>query len=60
MRLKSLKPSDLELIKTTVNGKHKNVYVRIYMNSSGRVTCKISECKKVKSAFKRRKLKTGD
>ena len=32
-KLKSLKPSDLELIKTTANGKYKNVYARIYTNS---------------------------
>ena len=37
-KLKSLKPSDLELIKTTSNGKYKNVYARIYTNSTGRVT----------------------
>ena len=59
-KLKSLKPSDLELIKTTANGKHKNVSARIYMNSSGRVTCKLSERKTVKGVFKRRKLKIGD
>ena len=52
LKLKSLKPSDFELIKTTGNeGKYKNVYARIYTNSSGRVTCKLSECKKVKGAF---------
>ena len=55
-----LKLSDLELIKTTANGKYKNVYARIYTNSSGRVTCKISEQKKVKGVFKRRKLKIDD
>ena len=33
-KLKSLKPSDLELIKTTANGKYKNVYARIYTKSS--------------------------
>ena len=60
MKLKSLKPSDLELIKTTANGKYKNVYTRTYTNSSGRVTCKLSEGKKVKSVFKRRKLKIDD
>ena len=59
-KLKSLKPSDLELIKTTANGKYKNVYARIYTNSSGGVTCKISERKKVKGVFKRGKLKIGD
>ena len=59
-KLKSLKPSDLELIKTTANGKYKNVYARIYTNSTGRVTCKLSERKKVKGVFKRRKLKIGD
>ena len=60
VKLKSLKPSDLELIKTTANGKYKNVYARIYTNSTERVTCKLSERKKVKGAFKRRKLKIGD
>ena len=30
------------------------------MNSTGRVTCKLSERKKVKDVFKRRKLKIGD
>ena len=59
-KLKSLKPSDLELIKSSANGKHKNVYARIYTNSTGRVTCKLSERKKVKGVFKRRKLKIGD
>ena len=53
-KLKSLKPSDLELIKTSANGKYKNVYARIYTSSSGRVNCKISERKKVKGVFKRR------
>ena len=32
-KLKSFKPSDLELIKTTSNGKYKNVYARIYTKS---------------------------
>ena len=59
-KLKSLKPSDPELIKTTANGKYKNVYARIYTNSSRRVTCKLSERKKVKGVFKRKKLKIGD
>ena len=59
-KLKSLKPSDLELIKTSTNGKHKHVYTRIYTRASGRVTCKLSEHKKVKGVFRRRKLKIGD
>ena len=59
-KLTSLKPSDLELIKTTANGKYKNVYARIYTNSSGSVTCKLSEPKKVKGVFKRGKLEIGD
>ena len=46
MKLKSIKPLDFELIKTTGNGKYNNVYARIYTNSSGRITCKISECKR--------------
>ena len=36
------------------------MYARIYTSGSGRVTCKLSECKKVKGVFKRRKLKIGD
>ena len=56
-KLKSLKPSDFELIKTTANGKYKNVYARIYTSSTGKVTCKLSECKKVKGVFKRKKIK---
>ena len=57
-KLKSLKPSDLELIKTTDNGKYKNVYARIYTSkTTGKVNCRISERKKV---FKRRKIKIDD
>ena len=59
-KLKSLKPSDLELIKTTANGKYKNVYARIYTNSTARVICKLSKRKKVKGVIERRKLKIGD
>ena len=60
MKLKSLKPSDFELIKTSGDGKYKNVYARIYTNSTGKVCCRSSESKKVKGVFKRRKLKIGD
>ena len=57
-KLKSLKPSDPELIKTTGNGKYKNVYARIYTNKTTRkVSCRLSERKKVKDVFKRRKIK---
>ena len=60
-KLKSLKPSDLELIKTSGNGKYKNVYARIYMNkTTGKVSYRISECKKVKGVFKRREIKIDD
>ena len=60
-RLKSLKPSYLELTKTTGNGKYKNVYARVYTNkTNGKVNCRISERKKVKDVFKRRKIKTDD
>ena len=59
-RLNSLQPTDLELIKTSGDGKYKNVYARIYTNSTGKVSCRISECKKVKGVFKRRKLKIDD
>ena len=55
-----LSPSDLELIKTSANGKYKNVYARIYTNSNGRVTCRLSERKKLKGVFKRRVIKLND
>ena len=58
--LNPLKPSDLELIKTSANGKYTNVYGRIYTNSGGKVSCRISERKKIKGVFKRRKLKIGN
>ena len=51
-KLKSLKPSDFELIKMTANDKYKNVYARIYTSGSGRVSCRISERKKVEGMFK--------
>ena len=51
--LKSLKPSGLELIKTTGNDKYKNVYARIYTNiTTGKVSCRLSECKKLKMCSK--------
>ena len=56
----SFKPSDFELIKTTANDKYKNVYAKIYTSCSGRVTCKLSERKKVKGMFKRRAINIGD
>ena len=60
-KLKSLKPSDLELIKTTGNGKYKNVYARIYTNKTTRkVSCRLSERKKVTDVFKRREIKIDD
>ena len=59
-KLKSLKPSDFELIKTTANGKYKNVYMRIYTTSSRSVRCRLSESKKVKGVFKRRPIKISD
>ena len=45
----------------TANGKYKNVYTRIYTSkTTGKVTCKLPKCKKVKGMFKRRKLKIDD
>ena len=58
-KLKSLKPSNLELIKTSANGKYKNVYARIYTDSSGIVTCRLSELKKVKGVSERKTIKIG-
>ena len=60
-RLKSLKPADLELIKTSVDGKYKNVYAKIYTSkTTGKVSCRISKRKKVKGVFKRREIKIDD
>ena len=36
----------------TANGKYKNVYAKIYMSSSGKVSCRIFERKKVEGVFK--------
>ena len=59
-KLKSLKPSDLELIKTSSDGKYRNVYSRIYTKSSGKVSCRISELKKVKGVSKRMEIKISN
>ena len=59
-KLKSLKSSDLELIRTSGNGKYKSMYARIYTNSTGRADRQVSECKKVKGVFKRRAIKISD
>ena len=59
-KLKSLKPSDLELIKTTANDKYNNVCSRIYTNRTGKVSCRLSEFKKVKAVSKRKTIKIGD
>ena len=58
--LKSFKPSDLELVKTTANGKYKNVYARIYTSKSGRVNCNLSECKEVNGVYKRKRIDVND
>ena len=50
---KSFKPSDLELVKTTVSGKY---YARIYMSKSGKVNCNLSECKEVNGVYKRKRI----
>ena len=54
------KTSKLKSVKTSANGKYKNVYARIHTNSTGRVTCRLSERKKVKGVFKRREIKIND
>ena len=51
---KSFEPSDLELVKTTGNGKYKRVYARIHTNKSGKVNCNQSEYKEI-DAFTRGK-----
>ena len=54
-KIKSLKRSDLKLIKTNANGKYKNVYARIYTNKSEKLNCNLSERKKVKGVYKKKK-----
>ena len=54
--LKSFKPSDLELVKTTVSGKYKNLYARIYTSKSGKVKCYPSERMKVNGVYKRNRI----
>ena len=52
-RLKSFKSADLHLIKTSGDGKYKNVYGRIYTRkNTEKVNCRISERKKVKDVSK--------
>ena len=53
---KSFKPSDLELVKTTGNGKYKHVYARIYTSKSGKVNCNLSEHKEIDGVYKRKEL----
>ena len=57
---KSFKPSDLELVKTTANGKYKNVYARIYTSKSGKVNCNLSERKEVNGVYKRKKIDVNE
>ena len=59
-RLKHLKPSDLELVKSTSNGKYKNVYAKIYANKSGKVNCKLSERMKVHGIYKKKRIGIDD
>ena len=56
---RNLNPLSHQIL-TTANGKYKNVFARIYPNSAGKENCRISELKKVKGVFKRRKLKIFD
>ena len=57
---KSFKPSDLELVKTTANGKYKNVYARIYTSKSGKVNCNLSERKQVNGVYKRKGIDVNE
>ena len=54
------KPSDLELVKTTGNGKYKNVYAKIYTSKSGKVNCNLSERKEIDSVYKRKKIDVNE
>ena len=57
---KSFKLSDLKLVKTTANGKYKNMYARIYTNKSGKVNCNLSEHKEVNGVHKRKKIDVNE
>ena len=57
---KSFKPSDLELVRTTANGKYKTVYARNYMSKSGEVNCSLSERKEVNSVYKRKRIDVNE
>ena len=57
---KSFKPSDLELVKTTANGKYKNVYARMYMSKSGKVNCNLSERKEANGVYKRKRIDVNE
>ena len=59
-KLRSLTPSDLKLVKTNADGKYRNLYARIYTNKSGEVNCNLSECKKVKGVYKRKRISIDD
>ena len=57
---KLFKPSDLVLVKTTGNGKYKNVYARIYANKSGKVNCNLSEHKEIDGVCKRKRTDVNE
>ena len=57
---KSFKPLDLKLVKTTGNGKYKNVYNRIYANKSGKANCNLSECKEIDGVYKRKRTDVNE
>ena len=57
---KSFKPSDAELVKTTSNGKYKNVYARIYTSKSGKVNCNLSERKEINGVYKQKRIDVNE
>ena len=57
---KSFKPSDLELVKTTANGKYKNVYARTYASKSGKVNYNLLERKEVNGVYKRKRIDVNE
>ena len=59
-KIRSLKPSDLKLIKTNVDSKYRDVYARIYTNKYGKVNCSLSERKKVNGVYKRKRISIDD
>ena len=48
------------MVRTTVNGKYKNVFARIYTNKSAKVNCDLSEHKEIYGVYKRKRIDVNE